>query len=223
MSEDPNLLKGDLPCYIPIGLQRIDVFLCPSDVSEFGNNYRVCSGALDLSAPDGAFGYKNGQPIKFSDIHDGLSNTVAVSEKIKSPLSEDWNPLTDVWYTGLWSGPGQDIPSGDQLQEVCAKLNSKPLAWQTWTGYTWLIASGTFTEYNHIATPNLRTPDCTIYAGGPGEHTMPSAATLGSQKATSYHAGGVNVMYLDGHLSFVSDNVDKFVWWEMATRGNVQK
>ena len=35
--------------------------------------------------------------------------------------------------------------------------------------------------------------------------------------ASSYHSGGVNALFVDGHVSFVSDSVDSKVWQAVGT------
>ena len=35
--------------------------------------------------------------------------------------------------------------------------------------------------------------------------------------ANSYHTGGVNALFVDGHVSFVSDSVDAKVWQAVGT------
>ena len=35
---------------------------------------------------------------------------------------------------------------------------------------------------------------------------------------TSHHDGGVNVLMCDGSVTFVSDSVDRRIWWAMGTR-----
>jgi prepilin-type processing-associated H-X9-DG protein len=36
--------------------------------------------------------------------------------------------------------------------------------------------------------------------------------------ARSYHAGGVNVLFCDGHVQFASNSVAPSIWQAMATR-----
>lgn len=52
------------------------------------------------------------------------------------------------------------------------------------------------TSYNHFYTPNSTYPDCTD-AGR-------NAAVTGPR---SFHAGGVNMLMLDGHVQFMKDSV----------------
>ncbi len=35
---------------------------------------------------------------------------------------------------------------------------------------------------------------------------------------TSNHKGGVNVAFADGHVRFVTDDVESNIWWAMGSR-----
>ncbi|MGI9517675.1 MAG: DUF1559 domain-containing protein [Pirellulaceae bacterium] len=59
--------------------------------------------------------------------------------------------------------------------------------------------------YNHYQLPNSR-------AGS----TRICVPTL--SPASSYHPGGVNIAFADGHVSFVDDSVDYLVWLQMGAR-----
>jgi prepilin-type processing-associated H-X9-DG protein len=77
----------------------------------------------------------------------------------------------------------------------------------------WPFAGYFGTMYNHTATPNWKGWDCgnwSAIADTPGEHAIISAR--------SKHPGGVNVLYGDSHVNFVSDNVDLGVWRAIGTR-----
>ncbi len=83
--------------------------------------------------------------------------------------------------------------------------------------------------YNHYFTPNTASLDkmefcegndksgaiqpsapCTLDQGGPPRIT--------AQTARSNHAGGVNLSFVDGRSTFVSDGVDVSVWRRISTR-----
>ena len=77
--------------------------------------------------------------------------------------------------------------------------------------------------YTHRNTPNSITPDLLW----PGECvSMPDAnlpCTAGSRNeathyasARSHHPGGVNVVFVDGHVEFVPDEIDKTTWRQLA-------
>lgn len=168
---------------------------------------------------NGAFGLKGRGPIALADITDGPSNTAAaVSEKIMSPFPLNWNPRTDLWCTGLFSGYPAPAPDGDAVFGLCGRLTGTPIAYHTDTGFTWLGMGTEFTDYNHIAPPNSPIPDCAMNSHSATATPNPYSNTMGPTKATSYHPGGVNLLFVDGHVEFKSNAIDPKVRRAPATR-----
>jgi prepilin-type N-terminal cleavage/methylation domain-containing protein/prepilin-type processing-associated H-X9-DG protein len=234
-----NRMNLEVPVYVPpffaisadnqFAVQQvIRLFLCPSDTVEslgggYGvpvlgpTNYAAClgSGTTNGAAPfgspwdaDGAFRAK--QPIRLADIQDGSSNTVAMSE---STLGEG---------PEAFSGP---IPAS--AQRVYAYVNpGTPLteascaAAQFWNkdrrrGFLWATGEIRSGSYNHYLKPNDPNYDCISNAVLPGAQNL---TAVGFRAARSLHAGGVNVLYCDGGVRFVADNVSQATWRAMATR-----
>lgn len=210
----PPLVPTHLP-WAPVALEPVPVFRCPADPASFVNNYRFCLTGKSFFPWDGPFG-GHGQ---LSEITDGLSNTAAASEKLMSNGSLEWNPRTDGWYTGLIndeSGPG---PTVDELLQTCGMLTGPPIAYHAFAGYSWMPMGIAHTDYNHFLTPNHPTPDCFAVARGPAVIGNPwNLDEIGSARATSEHPGGVNVLYMDGRVSFAANSVDRQVWRALATR-----
>ncbi len=62
--------------------------------------------------------------------------------------------------------------------------------------------------YTHVMTPNKK--GCVFSDGLHTDHTLVGAS--------SYHSGGVNVLFLDGSVKFVKDSVSPVTWWAVATK-----
>jgi prepilin-type processing-associated H-X9-DG protein len=64
--------------------------------------------------------------------------------------------------------------------------------------------------YSHINTPNKKacwfSSDSGVY---PSDRTLVGAS--------SYHSGGVNVLFLDGSVHFIKDSVSSQTWGAIAT------
>jgi len=87
------------------------------------------------------------------------------------------------------------------------------------------LSGGTY--YQHFFTPNSRGNDQNEFCDAATDQNtaeFPCDDSLrdsrfGRLTSRSDHPGGVLVSFADGHVSFVSDSVDFFVWVSMGTRG----
>lgn len=193
----------------------LPIYLCPSDGGDFGNNYRVCTGQ-DVAYGDGAFSDMAGR--RSGEFPDGLSNTAAVSEVLKSDLDFDRYSREDYWVSGASSL--QPLPGRDEMIEICASLSPPPPAeyFYPWVGFTWGLAGYDYTWYNHAVGPNSNVPDCTVNGHQSFKLANWSFSIRGVHKASSRHPGGVNVLFMDGSIQFISDSIDLGVWRSLGTR-----
>jgi len=83
--------------------------------------------------------------------------------------------------------------------------------------------------YNHFYTPNTASLDkmefCegndrtgTLQPSAPCTRDFGQPPRITAQTARSNHAGGVNLSFVDGRSTFVSDGVDVSVWRRISTR-----
>ena len=202
----------------------VPTFRCPSDPVAGGTNYRACTGSDpywhraawglnggEASETAGAFAVRDGLPT--AAMTDGLTQTVAFSEKRKSGTDSSWDPDADYWYSA--AAHGRDgYPATDELLSLCRTYDGTPAAFQADAGRDWTAGDFIGTLYNHAAGPNPPFPDCSV-SDGPGGY-VPEPG--GIHAADSYHRGGVNVLALDGAVHFVADSVDLALWRALATR-----
>ncbi len=77
--------------------------------------------------------------------------------------------------------------------------------------------------YLHLNTPNSSVPDLvmTYHCNDEINATAPCSGSATWQSmnvaARSYHPGGVNVVFADGHVGFYSDSVDLELWQALST------
>lgn len=208
----------------------IQTFLCPSDGQQrvdptnFGaTNYvsnsgtgTINNGSFNVLAgkplPDGPF--YNTSAVRFAAITDGLSGTAAFSETI----------LGDNISTSPGSGPAADARRQFALFNTSGYLGTLPPSlflppstsipacgtpdqWAGDRGREWSRGSFIMTSYNHFYAPNSKYPDCTD--GG-------RAAAVTAPR--SFHPGGVNMLFLDGHVQFVKDSVSQPTFRAISTR-----
>jgi len=199
----------------------VKLFLCPSDGAAIPpdwpgqTNYLASQGSMwlcDVSerqpstlAPqataNGVFYYLS--QVRITDIKDGTSNTALFSEKIRGQGSP--NPRSDMFMM-------MNTTSLDETYTVCSSLNpntATPLTSKE--GASWVMGEMCCTTYNHVSTPNTRT--C-AGMGFPG-----NMANMAMQvPPSSYHTGGVNVLFGDGDVRFISDGIDLGTWRALGSR-----
>jgi len=202
-------------------VMKIASFVCPSDGNvpggvqpgvSYANNEGLnrynsgwySSGPTYYMGDDGALK----KTRSFASIQDGTSATAAFSEWVKGKGSNQQAGLHQV----LQNGPGvtlnpQSVTGNQANQLLAAACQNTPVdLTKTWDfkGEYWLFQdTGRGGGYYHIMTPNKKS--CT----GPGMDTI-----IG---ASSYHPGGVNVLFLDGSVKFIKDTVSQATWFAIST------
>ncbi len=220
----------------------ITSFLCPSDPwpgsSGFGysgqpttplfgypqgiqknngpSNYAINVG---LSPKTGNWAQLNGPssiagwnpPIRMSNFIDGTSSTAMFGEFIKGPAA---GPPNSDFLGMVYTSSNQlqtavyfnTTPYPDyQIASMCT--NSGFIFNWGWKGEKWIVGNNMI--YSHTQLPNRR---ACFYGGGgqsPGWGTVVGAS--------SYHPGGVNILFADGHVQFIKNSVNYITWYGIAT------
>lgn len=143
---------------------------------------------------DGVFQIGGGTlpgPKKFKDFVDGSSHTIAASEVISGKL-ENLNTRTKSDSRGVWAW--------NMMGSAC---------------------------YTHLNTPNSSNGDAMWRSGNDvscvAKSPPPCDTSAGTRHDTfhaaarSLHPGGVNVVYADGHVDFIEDEIDLAAWQALAT------
>jgi prepilin-type processing-associated H-X9-DG protein len=202
----------------------VNEFLRPSDPRTRSgrlapNSYRACTGLgerrpgpgnLLWFQEEGAFvavttltdGTYVPSTLPLSEFRDGMSNTLAFSEKpIGSGSPGPYVPFRD------WFRSRTEVQTADQWTELCASdLDGEP-AFDA--GDTWLIPGAIHTHFYASAPPNSRVPDC-------GNATINGGVGLFSSR--SYHPGGVNAAMADGSVRWFSSGAATATWRSLGTR-----
>jgi prepilin-type processing-associated H-X9-DG protein len=184
------------------------LFRCPEDsysgLPETGRSYPMNSGTLfrkiDDSRVDGFLSYDaNRRP---SDFTDGQSQTAAFSERLVEVQDvavpgSTIEPDRYLWWTSheVPQTPGNE----KEFIRVCQteRTSQTPVR-------LWLAVEAGIHGYDHRLPPNQF--GCW---NGPSDVAYRHEAIA---PASSQHVGGVNVLFVDGHVQFVANAIDAEVW-----------
>ncbi|MCA9064507.1 MAG: DUF1559 domain-containing protein [Planctomycetaceae bacterium] len=210
----------------------LPVFNCPSNPEPAADNrtshtYAINNGVIYGRAssrgvtwggtkPNGLASYtgglwdvENNIVIKMSSVSDGTSNTAAYAEFLPRQAADQGQSGPKTTQPHGWVGnSGMDA---DTLRQAC--LDATNIEWDRapmrGAGWAWsFIGNGSC--YAHTMNPNekpcLSFNDTGDWFGD----------TL--YGASSAHPGGVHVLFTDGSVHFVTENVDHGVWKAVGTR-----
>ena len=199
---------------------QVEMFVCPSDGVNMGSlsgtNFRGASNYAGNMGYDfltlgynGAFHSWYPPEVSYLSLRsatDGTSQTTAVSEILVG------NGVLDLrrtnFYTATFFPKGaheafcqaclnhdlQVLPSG----EVAGDMGSR--------GRPWYVGEPGSTLYSHSLSPN----QLSCFNGNGGQS--------GAFTAASNHPHGVMSLFLDGHVVFISDGIDRRVWQANGSR-----
>jgi prepilin-type N-terminal cleavage/methylation domain-containing protein len=195
--------------------QAVGGFLCPSDGGvappPYGaNNYRANAGICGYcedGVEDGAFTYAGTRAASFAD---GLSRTLAFSEKLVGGVSPGvFEPDRD-WIYAFRVQNTRSV-SADQWVAYCGQRSfpSDLPGMKFDAGRSWMLGGSVYTEFLVSAPPNCRVTDC-------GQR---ATVGIGVFAARSHHPGGVNGVLMDGSARFFTSGIDTRVWRALGTRG----
>jgi prepilin-type N-terminal cleavage/methylation domain-containing protein/prepilin-type processing-associated H-X9-DG protein len=189
----------------------VALFLCPSDGGQAPmtgsgpTNYAFCTGdgsnGGDATNANGAFIL--GTPQSVAGLTDGTSQTAAASEQLLG-IPGPYSQTTAMPVPSPATRAMARMSAGPLSDAGCA---SASFGWLLNKGAGWWDGNYLNTLYNHYLTPNSRRYDCITY------HNP------GWKAPRSFHPGGANLLFCDGHVVFIKDSVALPVWRALSTRG----
>jgi prepilin-type N-terminal cleavage/methylation domain-containing protein len=204
---------------------QLNTILCPSDGNVPGGSVTLNGVSVQVayhSYPNnmGLFIYNHGETfdgpayymgtskygptLNLASITDGTSNTVMFSEFVRG--RNDGGVSLGKWeiYTANISGK-----SAQSIANIVAACNSSTTVGSPNKGRAWFNQNTSEGGgYTHIMTPNKNA--CYFNDAGASKYIC-------NISASSNHAGGVNVNFLDGTVRFIKDSVNPYTWWAIAT------
>ena len=202
-------------------------YLCPSDTraepqpianSQFGeNNYAFSQG--DTITQNGMSTDNRGlfpfmQTVTFSRITDGLSNTIAMSERLRVNFGFGSSPNGSVKYgaatPGFITGTFPQANPGQCLAVANGAYYSNPSQVNGLFGTMWCDGPVRRCGFTTVLPPN--SPSC-VSSDNNGNYSG-----SGIISPTSNHPAGVNGMMADGSVRFVNESINtgNLSWQEVA-------
>ena len=188
---------------------RVSTLLCPSDTSSPSDepdqapcNYQMNVGTRHSVIANNGPLFENSR-VRLGDVRDGTSGTVVLSELTRGEgFRTNW--VIEIGNQPILSYEQSCLPNGP----------ARPRA----RGNRWIYGAPNHTMYSHHRPAQRRpSPDCR--SGSPfGDQTNAEWDLLGLDGAArSFHSGGVNALFVDGHVSFVKETVAPSVWEALGT------
>jgi prepilin-type N-terminal cleavage/methylation domain-containing protein/prepilin-type processing-associated H-X9-DG protein len=232
------------PANTTVNMTFLNVLICPSDspatlitVSGFphashnynmnvGSQYPVVANIAAANMPSPAFtGTPNGPFYENSrtspaDFTDGMSNTAAVSETVRSQQTSTYatDPLNVFLVTGDNKSSGPAITSDADYVSLCLSLPSTTTQFQATKGVRWYYGAPGHSMYNHRRPPDDKQADCR----GGLPHSIRSDPLWSwlslNVAARSKHPGGVNTLMADGSVKFMKDTINVMTWQALGSR-----
>jgi prepilin-type N-terminal cleavage/methylation domain-containing protein/prepilin-type processing-associated H-X9-DG protein len=229
---DINAAYGDVVNKSIVG-QVIDLFFCPSEIrrkavahASFGNiggvDYGFCAGdwfvwnGVDNDGPQTRSAFGINLCRKAKEISDGMSHTLFMSEvKNYQVTIRDCGPFSQI------NDPNNVPPPDAEPLAICPEYNGAGCSMFRNAHTQWAEMSVHHNGFTTAWPPNKKTP------GGPGlterdvdiisRRERLGGPTFAAITSRSYHPGGVQSLFGDGSVKFMTDTIDGFVWRALGT------
>jgi prepilin-type N-terminal cleavage/methylation domain-containing protein/prepilin-type processing-associated H-X9-DG protein len=191
--------------------RNIAILQCPSDGVTPGINYMACTGSEVTPHVGSEIGVFGTPTATMAAITDGTSQTVAMSEQVKASPAMAYDPRIHYWLSSANELPG-GYGGRDGLIAICGALQGSPSGYDDLQGRFWDYGSYGRTWYNQVLGPNPKQQVCSAQ-GDVGQLSVG-----GVHPPRSWHAGGVNVLMLDGAVRLMADSIDLSLWRALGSR-----
>ncbi len=225
---------------ITVMIAQVSGFLCPSDANP--GNQNTLTPTSGIPTPVATTNYANnlgvepvqtgrlngptwflgglgttdsylGNRVTLASVIDGTSNTALFSEWVKGTNNQKRAGNNAVFTGGMMTGNANFMLQTDAQR--CQSVPNTAVAYD-FKGELWTHQdTGRGGGYWHITFPNKKS--CT---GGTNIATLtaPAGDEIGAMIGpSSYHSGGVNMLFLDGSVKFIKDSVNPQAYYGIGT------
>ncbi len=160
--------------------------------------------------------------IRIASFTDGTSNSAVMSESVQSKAGQQLDGPWMVYAGPPWNFAGTPGAGPLDWQAAQACQNENALGNSTLQDYWWkgeFALSGGHNIYSHTQTPNRRSCYWTQVNSYPPTSSDQdyAGATQTMVAASSFHPGGVNVLFMDGSVHFIKNSIAYPAWYGLAT------
>ncbi len=154
--------------------------------------------------------FRHFQPTRAAMISDGLSNTLGFAEVkvyqsyLRNASMSSLSQAMPATVADMCNLGGDYKPDGEHVEWVDGKVHE--------TGFTTTFPPNT----KSVCTTSAGPVDVDLVGQSEGRSTtIPTFAAVTSR---SFHANGVQVVMMDGSVSFIANNIDRAIWQGLSTR-----
>jgi prepilin-type N-terminal cleavage/methylation domain-containing protein len=219
-------------------MRSLSVFLCPTDsernrrapdlgdgsyCANYGwpqiirrrvNGYATIAFSTPPFAP-AAYFTDQATNVKPKSISDGLSKTLAFSERLRNPGSMSFFMDQRRLYFQIVRPTDPLDWTMEGLTHLCRR-SSTPQDYSDRLGGSWLRGDARYGNmFTVLMTPNTKSCPDTF---GQADYNCYFASGDTGVTPSSEHGDGVLVAMADGSVSFVTSAIDRKVWWAMGSR-----
>lgn len=187
---------------------QVPGLLCPSDTYQrtntIGNtNYAFSLGDSILNNRDsqnvrGMFAFR--RCYKISDITDGASNTIMLSERVRADFGIGGRPGARSIEGTQTSVAGLNTSPAGCLATAASGVFVNPATVKGRFGSRWTDGQPERVGFTTVLAPN--SPSCV------SDGNVNADSTTNLLSASSRHTGGVHALLGDGAVRFISENID---------------
>jgi prepilin-type N-terminal cleavage/methylation domain-containing protein/prepilin-type processing-associated H-X9-DG protein len=215
---------------------KVAIFMCPSDpnvgravtpggevlLNSYCDSFGTTTTPSTVQMTTGSTGlFTWWRSYSIQDCTDGTSNTIAFSEsRVGDGTTTNVNRATGVFAVALPStaevfDAQANWPAVQAGMQLCNAAYSSGTNISNVSGNYWMRGGAADTLFNTVATPNSQANPWSWCSDAASQNNECEFS-----KAGSWHAGGVNILLVDGSVRFVKDSINPATWWALGTKAN---